>query len=90
VVGEGGLAVVLAEVAGDGLAVVGAEELRGRVPELARVRGLPAVEVVLELAVALAEEGVELELVADGPEVEGLAWAEDDDLLGEVAVVRVV
>lgn len=96
VVGEGGLAVVLTQIPRYGLAVVGAEQLRGRVPELPRVGGLAAaadgavVEGVLELAVALAEEGVEFELVADGAEVKGLARGEDDDLFGEVTVVGVV
>jgi hypothetical protein len=90
VVGERGLAVVLAQVARDGLAVVGPEQLRRRVPQLARVGLLLAVQRVLELGVAPAQQGVELELVADGPEVEGLAGGEDDDLLGEVAIVRVV
>lgn len=33
---------------------------------------------------------MELELVADGTKIEGLAGCEDDDLLGEIAIVGVV
>lgn len=79
-VGERGVAVVLAEVAGDGLTIVRSKELGRGVPELAGVGGLGVVESVLELGVALGEEGVELELVANEGEVEGLARGENDDL----------
>lgn len=40
--------------------------------------------------IALGEEGVELELVLEIGELEWLAGGEDDDLLGEVAVVGIV
>ena len=78
------------EVAGDGLAVIGAEELGGRVPELSRVRRGELVELILELDIALGKDVLELGLVAERGEVEGLAGGEDGDLLGEVAVVGVV
>lgn len=78
------------EVLGDGLAVVGAEQLRRRVPELARVVVRLGVEGVLELGIPLSHLGVEARLVPYGVEVERFPGAEDDDLLGEVAVVRVI
>ena len=86
----GGELVVGYQVARDGLAVVRAEELGGCVPELSRVRGADLVELVLELDVALGKQVLELGLVAERGEVEGLAGREDGDLLGEVAVVGVV
>lgn len=86
-----GQAVVGDEVARNGLAVVRAEELRGRVPQLARrVLAFAVVELVLEFGVPLAQDALELDLVSHRGEVEGLAGAEDDGLLGEIAVVGVV
>ncbi len=87
VVGE---LVVCDEVAGDGFAVVGPEELGGSVPELASVVWLFGVKGIFEVSVSLAEEGVEMGFVGHGVEVEGLAGGEDDDLFGEVAVIWVV
>lgn len=84
------MAVILAQIARNGLAVVGSEQLGGSVPELARVRGLLGVELVFEFAEARREERVEFELVADVGEVEGGARSEDDDLFRKVAIVRVV
>ena len=75
---------------GDGLAVVGGEELGRGVPELAQVVGFLVVEGILEGGVAVAEGLEEGVLGGQGGEVEGLAGREDDDLLGEVAVVRIV
>ena len=90
VVGMVGKLVVCDKVAGDGFAVVGAEELGGGVPELAGVIWLFGIEGVFEGGVALAEEGVEMGFVGHGVEVEGLARGEDDDLFGEVAVAGIV
>lgn len=56
----GGKLVVGDEVAGDGFAVVGAEELGRGVPELAGVGGFFCVESVFEFYVALGEEGVKV------------------------------
>lgn len=78
------------KVAGNGLAVVRAEELRRRVPELSRVRGSDLVELVLEIDIPLGKDVLELGLVAKVRKVEGLAGCEDGDLLGEVAVVGIV
>ncbi len=78
------------EVAGDGFPVVGAEELGWSVPELPSVVWTLGVESVFEVGVALAQEGVEMGFVGHGVEVEGLTGGEDDDLLGEVAVIWVV
>lgn len=78
------------QVPRDGLAVVRAEQLGGRVPELPGVVVLLRVEGVFELGVPLSHFGVECRFVADRVEAEGFARAEDDDLLGEVAVVGVV
>ena len=59
--------IVIDEVPGDSLAIVRAEELRRGVPELASwVLGtLVCVELVLEGGVAVAQLGLELDLVAD-------------------------
>lgn len=82
-----GEAVVGDEVAGNGLAVEGPEELCRGVPELScRAFALFLVEEVFEFGVSHAEVGLEFQLVAHGIEVEGLAWAEDDGFFGEVAV----
>ena len=90
VVGVVGKLVVCDEVAGDGFAVVGAEELSGGVPELPGVVGLLSVESVFEGSIALAKERMEMGFIGHGVEVEGLAGGEDDDLFGEVPVVGVV
>ena len=82
--------VVLHEISGYGFAVVGAKELRRCVPQLPRIVRPGRVEGVFELGVALAQEGVELGLVAHRVKVEGLARVEDDSLLGEVAIVGVI
>lgn len=82
--------VILDEVARDGLAVVRAEELGGCVPELSRIVGGDVVQLVFELGIALAKEGVELGFVAHVVEVKGLARVEDDGLLREVAIIGVV
>ena len=89
-VGIGGELVVGDEVAGDRLAIVGAKELGGGEPELAGIGICLGVEVVFELDVAPGQERLELELVLEVGEGEGLAGTEDDDLFGEVAVVGVV
>lgn len=87
VVGIRGQAVVGDEVARNGLAVEGPEELCRGVPELSCCAfAFLFVEEVFEFGVSPAEVGLEFQLVAHGIEVEGLAWAEDDGFFGEVAV----
>lgn len=90
VVGVVGELVVCDKVAGDGFAVVGAEELGWGVPELTSIVWMLGVERILEVGVALAQEGVKMGFIGHGVEVEGLAGGEDDDLLGEIAVIGVV
>jgi hypothetical protein len=63
VVRVGGELVVGDEVARNGFAVVGAEELGRRVPELAGIAGGDGIEGVLELDIALGQEGMEVEFV---------------------------
>lgn len=87
---KGSMAVVLAKISRDGLAIVGSEQLSGGVPELACVRGLLGIEFVFEFAEARREERVKFELVTDVGEVEGGARSEDDDLFGKVAIVWVI
>lgn len=82
--------VVCDKVAGNGFAVVGAEELGRGVPELTGVIEGFLVEGVFEFGVAFSEEAVEVEIVANGGEVERFARVEDDDLFGEVAIIGVV
>ena len=89
-VGEVREFVVLDQIACNGFAVVWAKQLGRGVPELPRVVGGVFIKVVFELGVTLAEEGVKFGFVAHGVEVKGLAWVEDDSLLGEVAIVGVV
>lgn len=89
-VGKGGVAVVLAKIARNGLAIVGSKQLGGSVPELARVRGLLGIELVFKFAEARREERVEFELVADLGEVERSARSENDDLFRKVAIVWVI
>lgn len=89
-VGVVGELVVCDEVSSDGFAVVGAEKLRGGVPELAGVVWVFGVEGVFESGVTLTEQGVEMGFVGYGVEVEGLARGEDDDLFREVAIVWII
>ena len=89
-VGVVGELVVCDKVTGYGFAIVRAEELGRSMPELAGVIKLFGVEGVFKGSIALAEERVEMGFVGYGIEVEGLAGGEDDDLFGEVAVIRVV
>ena len=82
--------VVRDKVAGNSFAIVGAKEFGGRVPKLTGIAIGLGVELVFEVGVALAQLPVEFGIVAHGVEVEGLAGAEDDHLLGKIAVVGVV
>ena len=90
VVGVVGELVICDEVASDGFTVVRAEELGRGVPELAGLVGGFSVEDIFEGSVAVAEEGAEFGFVAYAIEVEGVAWAEDDDLFGEISIIGVV
>lgn len=74
----------------NGLAVVGTEELGRRVPQLPALVVILFVQLILELCVSLAQDAVELGLVFERAEDEGVAGMEDDDLLGEVTVVGIV
>jgi hypothetical protein len=58
------------------------------VPELAQVVRFLVVEGVFETGVTVAELLEEGVFRIEGGEVEGIAGGEDDDLLGEVAVIR--
>lgn len=79
------------EVPGHGLAVEGSEQLRRGMPQLAgRVLPLLVVEQVLELGVPASQLGLERKIIAEGVEVEGLSGAENDGLLGEIAVMGIV
>lgn len=82
--------VVRHEVAGNGFAVIRAEEFGGCVPELAELVGLDTVKSVFEVDVALVNETVELGAVSDRREVERSGRVEDGRMLGEVSVVRVI
>ena len=82
--------VVCDEVSGNGFTIVGAEELGGSVPHLTGVVWVFGIEGIFEGGIALAEEGVEVGFVGHRVEVKGLAGGEDDDLFGEVAIVRIV
>lgn len=86
-VGEECELVVLDEVARDGLAVVGLEQLCGGVPELADVGGAHGVEGVFEGGVARAEEVLEGGFVGEGGEGEGRVGGEDDGGLDRKSVV---
>lgn len=78
------------EIASNGLAVVGSEELRGGVPELAGFIEFFLVKGVFEGFVALSQNLGEFEAVAHTVEVEGVTWPKDDDLIWKVPIIRVV
>ena len=59
-------------------------------PELPYIVGLLRVQLVFESGVALAKNGQELFLVLHAIEVERVARVEDDDLLGEIAIIGIV
>jgi len=61
-------------------------------PQLSRIIGRREfrVELILKLGITLAELSVELGLIAERGEVEGLARREDDGLFREVTIVGVV
>ena len=75
VVGIRGQAVIVDEVAGDGFAVVWAEELCRGMPELAGLvfGALLFVKLVFEGGVAATQFSLEFDLVTDRGKVEGLA-----------------
>lgn len=84
--------VVVDEVASDRFAVIRAEEFGRGVPELTSRVFLAffLVKLVFEGGVAAAELGLELDLVADGAEVEGLAGRKDDCLFRKIAIRGIV
>ena len=59
-------------------------------PELAGIVVLLCVESIFKLCIPLSQLGKEGRFVWQSVEVEGFSGAEDDDLLGEVAVMGVI
>ena len=59
-------------------------------PELAKLVRFLVVEGVFEVSIAVSELLEELVLRRHGIEVERVTGRKDDDLLGEVAIVRIV
>lgn len=78
------------EISRNGLAIVWTEQLGRSMPQLAGFVVLLLVQFIFELRVPLAQDAVELGLVFEIAEDEGLARMENDDLFRKVAVVGIV
>ena len=85
-----GKLVVCYQVASNGFTVIGTKELCGSVPELTVIVWRLFVEFVFKGCITLAQDLVKFKLVAHAIEIERIARTEDNDLLGEVSIMRVV